>query len=59
MDKRILTVFIITLLVLLLGSLLAACGGAKEETVAPTPEQETSTPAMLDGKTLVEEQCSE
>ena len=46
------------LLVLLLGSLLAACGGAKEKTVVPTTEQEEATPAALDGKSLLEEQCT-
>ena len=45
MSRRILTM---TLLVLLLGSLLAACGGAKEE----------AAPVTLDGKSLLEERCS-
>ena len=58
MGKRILAVLTITLLALLLGSLLAACGVAKEETPTPTMEQEKGTPATLDGKSLVEERCT-
>jgi cytochrome c5 len=46
------------LLMLLLGSLLAACGGAEEKTAVPTTEQEGAAPAVLEGKTLLEERCS-
>ncbi len=59
MNKRNLAVFTMMLLVLLLGSLLAACGGAREKTVVPTKEQEEATPAALDGKTLLEERCTQ
>ena len=58
MSRRILAVFTMMLLVLLLGSLLAACGGARDETAVPTKEQEEATPAMLDGKSLLEERCT-
>jgi cytochrome c5 len=56
MSRRILTM---TLLVLLLGSLLAACGGAKDEAAVPTKEQGEAAPVTLDGKTLLEERCAE
>ena len=46
------------LVVLLLGSLLAACGRAKDETAVPTTEQEEATPAGLEGKTLLQERCT-
>jgi hypothetical protein len=58
MSRRILAVFTMMLLGLLLGSLLAACGGAKDETAVPTTEQEEATPVTLDGKSLVEERCT-
>jgi len=58
MNRRIVAVFTMLLLVVLLGSLLAACGRA-EETAAPTPEQEEAAPVTLDGKALVEERCTE
>ena len=58
MSRRILAVFAMMLLVVLLGSLLAACGGAKEKTAVPTKEQEEATPAALDGKSLLEERCT-
>jgi cytochrome c5 len=45
-------------LVLLLGSLLAACGGAEKETIAPTTEQEKATPAAIEGKALLQERCT-
>jgi len=48
----------ITLVVLLLGSLLAACGSARVETAVPTTEQEEATPVTLDGKSLLEERCT-
>jgi cytochrome c5 len=54
-DRRILTMM---LLVVLLGSLLAACGGAKDETAVPTMEQEEAAPVTLDGKSLLEERCT-
>ena len=59
MSRRILAVFTMMLLVLLLGSLLAACGEAKDETAVPTTEQEEATPVTLDGKSLLEERCTE
>jgi cytochrome c5 len=59
MSRRIFAVFTMVLLVLLLGSLLAACGGAKDETAVPTTEQEEAAPVTLDGKSLLEERCSE
>ena len=58
MNRRILAVFTVMLLGLLLGSLLAACG-AKEETAVPTVEQEEAAPVTLDGKSLVEERCTQ
>jgi cytochrome c5 len=57
MNRGIVAVFTMMLLVLLLGSLLAACG-AKDETAVPTPEEEAA-PVTLDGKALVEERCAE
>ena len=57
MNRRILAVFAMMLLVVLLGSLLAACG-AKDETAVPTPEQEEAAPVTLDGKSLLEERCT-
>jgi len=57
MNRRIVAVFTMILLVVLLGSLLAACG-AKDETAVPTPEQEEAAPVTLDGKSLVEERCT-
>jgi cytochrome c5 len=52
MSKRILSV----LTTMLLGSLLAACGGAGEQPVAPAAEQ--ATPAASEGKALLEERCT-
>jgi cytochrome c5 len=57
MGKRAIFVVTMMLLVLLLGALLAACSGAKEETIAPTTEQEEAVPVTLDGKALLEERC--
>jgi nitrous oxide reductase accessory protein NosL len=59
MNRGIVAVFTVMLLVVLLGSLLAACGRAEDETAAPTPEQEEAAPGTLDGKALVEERCTE
>jgi cytochrome c5 len=59
MSRRILAVFTMVLLVVLVGSLLAACGAAEEETAVPTTEQEEAAPAALEGKTLLEERCTE
>jgi cytochrome c5 len=59
MNKRNLAVFMVVLLVVLLGWLLAACGAAEEETVVPTTEQEEAAPAVLEGKALVEERCTQ
>ncbi len=58
MSRRILAVFAMMLLVLLLGSLLAACGGAEDEMAVPTAEQEEAAPVTLDGKSLLEERCT-
>ena len=58
MSRRILAVFAMMLLVLLLGSLLAACGRAEDETAVPTAEQEEAAPVTLDGKSLLEERCT-
>jgi cytochrome c5 len=58
MNKRIVMAFAIAFLVLLLGSLFAACGGVtREDTAAPTTEE--GAPSTLDGKSLVEERCTE
>jgi cytochrome c5 len=57
MNRRIVGVFTMMFLVVLLGSLLVACG-AKDETAVPTPEEEAA-PVTLDGKVLVEERCTE
>ncbi len=57
MSKRITAVLTITLVVLLLASLVAACGAPKEETSVPA-EEEKPTPSTLDGKTLLEERCT-
>ena len=59
MSRRILAVFTMMLLVVLVGSLLAACGGAREETAVPIEEQEEAAPATLEGKTLVQERCTQ
>lgn len=58
MDIRTVATLTITLLALLLGSLLAACGGSGVETTIPTPEQEKSAPVTLDRKSLVAERCT-
>lgn len=50
MNKRLLAVLSITSLVLLL---VAACGGSDEQQGTSAPE------GTLDGKTLVEERCTE
>jgi cytochrome c5 len=55
MSKRIL---VIMTFLLLLGSLLAACGKDKDETATPPTEQEQVAPPELDGKTLLEERCT-
>jgi cytochrome c5 len=59
MSRRIWAVFAMVLLAVLVGSLLAACGAAGEETAVPATEQEEAAPAVLEGKTLLEERCSE
>jgi hypothetical protein len=58
MNRRNLAVLTMMLLMVLLGSLLAACGGAKDETAVPTTGQEEAIPVMLDGKSLLEERCT-
>jgi cytochrome c5 len=58
MHKRIVVAFAIVFLVLLLGSLFTACGGATREHIsAPTAEE--GAPSALDGKSLVEERCTQ
>jgi hypothetical protein len=47
MDKRILKALIVASLVMVLGVLLAACGGSNQD-----------SSGSLDGKTLVEERCT-
>ena len=59
MNRGIMAVFAMMLLVVLLGSLLAACGRAEDETAVPTSEQEEAAPVTLDGKSLVEERCTQ
>jgi len=59
MNRRIVAVFTMMLLVVLLGSLLAACGRAEDETAVPTPEQEEADPVTLDGQALVEARCTQ
>jgi cytochrome c5 len=59
MSRRILVVFTMVLLVVLVGSLLAACGAAEDETAVPTTEQEEAVPAVLEGKALLEERCTQ
>ena len=59
MSRRILAVFTMVLLVVLVGSLLAACGAAEEGTAVPTTEQEEAAPAALEGKTLLQERCTQ
>jgi cytochrome c5 len=58
MSRSIPVILTVMLLGLLLGSLLAACGGAKDETAVPTTEQEEAAPAALEGKSLLEERCT-
>jgi cytochrome c5 len=58
MSRRMVAVFTMMLLVVLLGSLLSACGAAEEETAVPTLEQEEVAPAALEGKSLLEERCT-
>lgn len=53
MRRRMLSVLTMMPLVLLLGSLLAACGEAEEQIVAPTTEQGKAPPAAIDGKSLL------
>ncbi len=50
MSRRILSVLTMMLLVLLLGSLLAACGEATE--------QENAPPVAVEGKSLLQERCT-
>ena len=57
MSNRVAAVFAVTLVVLLSGSLLAACGGSQEATSVPT--QEEPAPSTLDGEALVQERCTE
>jgi cytochrome c5 len=58
MKRSLFAVLTVMLLVLLLGSLLAACGGARDETAVPTTEPGGATPVTLDGKSLLEERCT-
>jgi hypothetical protein len=57
MNRSLFAVLTMTLLVLLSGSLLAACG-ARDETAVPTAEPGGGTPVTLDGKALLEERCT-
>ena len=59
MSRRMLAVFTMMLLVVLVGSLVAACGAAEDESAAPATEQEEAAPAALEGKTLLEERCTQ
>jgi cytochrome c5 len=59
MTRNVFAILTTIFLVLLLGSLLAACGGAQDETVAPATEQEEAAPVALDGKSLLGERCTE
>ena len=53
MNRRLLAILSITSLILLLSALLTACGGS-------TKQQDANTPGgALDGKTLVEERCTQ
>ena len=58
MSRRLLAVLAVMLLVLL-GTLFTACGGAQDETAVPTQEQEKDTPAALEGEALLQERCTE
>jgi hypothetical protein len=53
MNKRLLVILSITSLVLLLSTLLAACGGGTE------PQDTNAPEGTLDGKTLAEERCTQ
>lgn len=57
MSKRMAAVLTMALVVLLLTSLVVACGGPKEETPVPTQEEKPA-PSTLNGETLVEERCT-
>jgi len=57
MSKRMAAVLTMALVVLLVASLVVACGGPKEETPVPTQEEKPA-PSTLDGETLVEERCT-
>ena len=59
MDRRTLISFITMLVVLLLGSLVAAsCGRVQDEIISPTSGQEQVAPPTLDGQSLVQERCT-
>ena len=58
MSNRVAAVFAVTLVVLLSGSLLAACGGYQEATSVPA-QVEDPAPSTLDGEALVQERCTE
>ena len=58
MSKRAVFALAMMFLMVLLGSLLTACGGAKGEAPVPTTEQEEAAPVTLDGKSLLEERCT-
>jgi cytochrome c5 len=59
MGRGILAVFTVVFLVVLVGSLVAACGVAEDESAVPTTEQEEAAPAALEGKALLEERCTQ
>ena len=54
MDKRLLKALVAVSLVLLLSTLLAACEDSSRQ-----QDEGQSAPTTLDGKTLVEERCTE
>ena len=59
MAKRVFVTFTIALLVLLLVSLFAACGGSKQATPAPATAPETTAPPALEGQTLLQGRCTQ
>ena len=57
MSNRMAAVLTTILVVLLLASLVVACGAPQEATSVPA--QEEPTPSTLDGEALVQERCTE
>ena len=58
MSNRMAAVLTTILVVLLLASLVVACGAPQEETAVPAQVEEPA-PSTLDGETLVQERCTE